>query len=204
MITTLFSKILSILFPERCYGCQREGISLCDSCLSTSKRPLSLPYPFIISRYSFKSAVIRRSIHAIKYFHRKDLLLPLGKRVAEEIIEHKLSGILIPIPMHPLRQMMRGYNQAEALATIVAHTTSLPFSPTVLKRRFLLKQQVKTASRKERLRNQRKAFSIEENVQGKDFILIDDVITTGATLLSARKALLEKGARNVWAVTIAH
>jgi ComF family protein len=106
--------------------------------------------------------------------------------------------------MHPLRQMARGYNQAEALAKIAARISSLPISTTLLKRNSMLKQQVKTRSRTERLKNQHNAFSVLLDVTGKDFILIDDVTTTGATLLSARKALIDKGAKNVWAVTIAH
>ena len=204
MIRRVYSKILSFIFPASCYGCKKEGISFCEECLATCKKPLTPPYPFIISMYSFKSPLIRKSVHAIKYFRRKDLVQPFANAISAKINQSNLSGILIPVPMHRLRKLLRGYNQAEELAYQIALQTNLSYSKKVLLRPTLTKRQVKTNSRGERLKNQHLTFKIIENVEGKDFILIDDVTTTGATLLSARKTLINAGAKNVWAITIAH
>lgn len=204
MMTSLFSQFLETIYPPLCYGCKREGSLLCPKCLNEAKKSVVSPHPFIISYYSFKSPLIKRAVHAIKYFHRKDLLTPLGEKLAEEITRQNLNGTLIPIPMHPFRQMIRGYNHGDELVKILASITSLPHTTTALKRTSLLKQQVKTTSRKERYKNQHNAFTVVEDVLEKNIILIDDVTTTGATLLEARKVLLHAGAKNVWAVTIAH
>lgn len=204
MIHTISSKILSFIFPSSCYGCKKDGAPLCNECLVLCKKPLTPPYPFIISMYSFKSPLIRKSIHAIKYFRRKDLIQPLAEKIKTEINIRNLSGILTPIPMHTVRKLLRGYNQSEELAYQISVITELPYNKKVLARSILTKRQVRTSSRGERLKNQYLAFKVVGEIQGKDFILIDDVTTTGATLLSARKALIDSGAKNVWAITIAH
>ena len=204
MITQLFSKIISYIFPPYCYGCKTPNATICDLCLLKTKKALSSPHPFIISVYSFQSPLIRKVVHAIKYFNRKDLIAPLAEKIANEITANNLRGTLVPIPMHRLRKLMRGYNQAEELAKTISLLTSLPYDPKTLLRKGLSRRQVKAANRNQRLTNQKNTFKVNKNTTGQDFILIDDVTTTGATLRTARKALIDSGARNVWAVTIAH
>jgi ComF family protein len=102
------------------------------------------------------------------------------------------------------RKMLRGYNQAELLAKNVSVAAGTPFDTSVLKRKSSPSRQVVTRTRAERLRNQKGTFRVTSNVEGKDIILIDDVTTTGSTLLEARRVLLDAGARSVIAITIAH
>lgn len=204
MIHTVSLKILSFIFPTSCYGCKKGTVSLCEECLLLCKKPLTPPYLFIVSLYSFKSPLIRKSIHAIKYFRRKDLIEPLANKMTEEINSRNFSGTIIPIPMHRLRKLVRGYNHAEELAYQISLITKLPYNKKILTRATRAKRQVTTRSRSERLRNQERTFKVTGNIEGDNFILIDDVTTTGATLLTARKALIDSGAKNVWAITIAH
>lgn len=105
--------------------------------------------------------------------------------------------------MHPIRKLIRGYNHSEILAKKIAKHAGLPYENLLYRQKFQI-QQVKTRSKSERLKNQRNAFNLRGNVTNKDIILIDDVTTTGATLLEARTLLLKNGARSVLAYTIAH
>ena len=163
--------------------------------------------------YSFRDPLIKKVIHAIKYFHRKDLIQPLTHELAQELNKIVSPGpyilvpsayLLIPIPMPLLRKYMRGYNQAEIIAKELSKECSLPVTTTILARTRSPKRQVMTTTRGERLRNQHKSFKINKNVKNLNIILVDDVTTTGATIFEARKILLEAGASTVRAVTLAH
>ncbi len=210
MIHTLISNILSLLFPKQCIKCHKEGESFCVNCLHFCKKSIDTPHHFCISVYCFKDPLIKKAIHAIKYFHKKDLIHALTQELAIEI-EKKIktypNGILwelVPVPMPRLRKYIRGYNQAELIAEEIARHI-----PTTQVRHALIrisspKRQVTTKTRSERLKNQKNSFKVAGEVAGKHLILIDDVTTTGATLLEARGKLLKAGAITVLTATIAH
>jgi ComF family protein len=229
MLSSLFSKILSIIFPPHCYGCGKEDISLCSQCLQRCKKSIDTPALYITSVYSFHDPLIKKTIHAIKYFHRKDLIEPLSNEIAKEITkagigeeesnvedslresskatDYKLlatNWTLVPIPMPPIRKYIRGYNQAEAIAQELSKQCSLPLDTKILIRAKSSKRQVTAKTKGERLKNQHNSFKIIGKVQGLHIILVDDVTTTGATLSEARSVLLLAGASDVKAVTIAH
>ncbi|MCF7898886.1 MAG: hypothetical protein K9L31_02975 [Candidatus Pacebacteria bacterium] len=210
MIRILISEIISIIFPPICYGCSKEGFSLCKSCLDRSRKTIDTPYNWIASVYSFKEPIIKKSIHAIKYFHRRDLIEPLTKELACEINtsinQNQISEnwVLIPIPMPRIRKYIRGYNQAELISLSLSKQCSLPTISNTLIRTSSPKRQVTTKTRGERLKNQHNSFKVIKDVTGLNIVLVDDVTTTGATLSEARSVLLKAGARSVKAVTIAH
>lgn len=217
-VSHILHAVLDTLFPSYCYLCKKEGESLCDMCLSSIKKPIDTPYPYIISLYSFKDYRIKRIIHAIKYFHRKDLLIPLARALADTLSQEVSAlqnvYVILPIPMPTIRRYLRGYNHAEALAhglveylhTIKLQKPSVEYfvDTTILTRTSSKKRQVLTTSKRERLLNQRNAFMTHKDISGKNIILLDDVATTGATLFEARRILLLHGARSVQAYTIAH
>lgn len=205
MITKFTSHILSIIFPSYCYLCHKEGKSLCMSCLEVKTRSYDTPHPFIRSMYSFKDPAIKKIIHAIKYFHRKDLIPPLAEVMTKEFpIPSGKNVALVPIPMPRIRKYMRGYNQAEALATAISHSTHIPIRTNILIRSGIKKRQVRMLSRKDRIKNQHGAFSAKNTPDCLHIILVDDVTTTGATLQEARRVLMDSGALSVSAITIAH
>ena len=209
-IHSLFQKIAYILFPKACYSCRKEGFSLCASCLVRCRQPIDTPYIYITSVYSFKDPLIKRAIHAIKYYHRKDLVEPLAEGIVQTIKKDsnydltKDQWILVPVPMPQLRKYMRGYNQAELIAQELARKLSLPLRKDLIVRVRTPKRQVMTKSRSERLKNQHASFKVTGDIGGLYILLVDDVTTTGATLHEQRKILLKAGAKNVRAVTIAH
>ena len=160
--------------------------------------------------YSFKDPLIKRVIHAIKYYHRKDLVEPLAEGIAQTIKKDsgydltKDQWILVPVPMPQFRKYMRGYNQAELIAQELARKLSLPLRKDLIVRVHAPKRQATMKSRSERLKNQHASFKVTGDVDGLRILLVDDVTTTGATLHEQRIILLKAGARSVRAVTIAH
>lgn len=102
------------------------------------------------------------------------------------------------------RKLLRGYNQAELIAISLGKTLSLPVRSDILLRTKSPRRQVKTANRNERMENQKGSFAVKGDPTGMRIVLVDDVVTTGATLEEARKTLLRKKAANVLALTLAH
>jgi ComF family protein len=152
---------------------------------------------------------MKKIIHAIKYFHRKDLVLPLTKAVAQELtknnqIPNLSDSILIPIPMPLLRKYIRGYNQAELIAQELSKRCLIPYTTKLLHRKGNHKRQVTKKTRSERIKNQHHSFIVKGDVNNLNIILVDDVTTTGATIIEARNELLKAGAKSVRAITIAH
>ncbi len=145
-------------------------------------------------------------MHAIKYFHRKDLVPPLTEALTP-LLSDTTHAVLVPIPMPRLRKMIRGYNHSEYIAKILSKTTHIPVRTDIIVRKNYHTRQVMTSSRYERLHNQHNTFLVlaqKEDLANITIILVDDVTTTGATLKEARDTLLKHGANSVEAVTIAH
>lgn len=206
MIASALHFCMSVLFPPRCLGCAQEGDVLCPQCVARSRKTLITPRPYIFSLFDFKERSIRRAIHSIKYYHRRDLVLPLVRATKEKVrgIPGVESYILVPIPMPPMRKLLRGYNQSELIAYALGRELSLPVRPDILKRTRSPLRQVQTATRTERMQNQKGSFAVKGDLSGLRIMLVDDVTTTGATLEEARRVLLSKKAANVLAVTLAH
>lgn len=205
MIQKIASQILDIIFPPSCFLCKAEGVAICESCLKQRVLSYDTPSPVITPLYSFRDKNIKRIIHAIKYFHRKDLIPPLAEKISEKILlKERKNSILIPVPMPLLRKYIRGYNHGEAIAQEISKQTTIPARFDILLRKKQKGRQVTMRSRAERLHNQHDAFQATQNLTGIHVILVDDVTTTGATLLEARKVLLKSGAASVECFTIAH
>ncbi len=203
-IVSHFYKLLTLLFPPSCYVCHKEGDVLCTPCIQSLRKSIDTPHRYIHSLYSFKDIRVKRIIHAIKYYHRRDLVQPLLYELNNYQFIRENKWILVPVPMLGIRKYIRGYNQAEVIAQTISTLYSLEIHNTLLKRSSYRKRQVKTSSRSLRIQNQKKSFSVIASVQNLNIILIDDVTTTGATLDEARHILLKHGARNVVALTLAH
>ncbi|MFA5132458.1 MAG: phosphoribosyltransferase family protein [Candidatus Paceibacterota bacterium] len=222
-LQALREEFTKILFPIRCISCAKENTPLCGTCLSSCRRVLDTPALYIHSVFSFKDPLIKKIIHAIKYYHRKDLITPLTRAAALELksssfpllassfqsstSSFKLSAsswTLVPIPMPRLRKYLRGYNQAELIAKALSQELSIPVRTDILTRSRTPKRQVQTHTRGERLYNQHNSFATATPPLGMNIILVDDVTTTGATLTEARNTLLKQGAKKVIALTLAH
>jgi ComF family protein len=110
---------------------------------------------------------------------------------------------IVPIPLHPTRYRERGYNQAELLAGALARTLTIPLKRCLIRWRYTPSQAL--LAQKERWTNISGAFKINghNNIRGKAILLVDDLLTTGATVNEAASTLKEAGARRVGVLTLA-
>jgi ComF family protein len=150
--------------------------------------------------------VARDLVHALKYGDRLDLATTMGQwmaRAGREILGD--ADALVPVPLHWRRLWARRFNQAAVLAEVISRTSAVPVSHAV-KRVRATAQQV-GLSRAERAANVQGAFRVpaggEAAVQGRRLVLVDDVLTSGATLDTCTRALLRAGARSVGVLVFA-
>lgn len=116
------------------------------------------------------------------------------------------NGVLIPVPLHPRRERMRGFNQAAVLGRCLAGRYNLEVASDILRRVRYTAPQVTMPDRAARLANLSQAFGISPTARidrNTVYILFDDVFTTGATLRAAASGLKHRGARRVWGMTLA-
>ena len=165
----------------------------------------------------YASPMVRACVHASKYYGHERAIRLLGEslapHVADILAEQFLFGLyekplIVPIPLHEKRLRERGYNQAERIARVVAthaSTEALECRSDVLVRVRNTDAQARL-DKKRRRQNMARAFVVAkpEAVRGMDIVLIDDVVTTGATMRAARKTLEEAGARTVLCIAVAH
>lgn len=149
--------------------------------------------------------IFKEKILNIKYNRNKELVLPLGCLMASKVKKHLVSKgntIIIPIPLHPLREEERGYNQSALLARVVMRELRIHLAEDVLVRQHYERSQT-LLGRGERRKNIRNAFLVENKrkIRGKNVVLIDDILTTGATMVEAADALHSAGAEYVIGLT---
>jgi ComF family protein len=142
--------------------------------------------------YFSKGERVQRLIHHLKYKGRKDVGLFTGKMFGRELLQGAFEGIdlIVPVPLHPSRQRQRGYNQSDCLAEGIAEGMKKDVSFTSVYRKEATKTQTKK-HRYERYKNVDNIFCVrnEEEITGKKILLVDDVITTGSTLISCADCL---------------
>lgn len=170
----------------------------------------SAPLPLAAVRSAGRlEGPLRRAIHGLKYRGRRDaaeslaelLLVPLARLDPPLATGAPHPPLVVPIPLAPDREAIRGYNQAALLAGPLAARARLPYQSSPLRRVRPTLPQV-GLSRRQRRANVRGAFAAAA-VEGRSVVLVDDVTTTGSTLGSAASACLAAGAARVYAVTLA-
>jgi ComF family protein len=157
-----------------------------------------LPLHFASAFLTFKkSGIVQRLLHELKYGNKPEVGYKLGKLYGVELAQSTdLSSVdlIVPVPLHEVRQRQRGYNQSAMFASGLSETLGVPWHETVTVRVHSTSTQTRK-SRKERWQNVTDAFSVSSNahIKNKHLLLVDDVITTGATLEACGMHLLEKG-----------
>jgi competence protein ComFC len=151
--------------------------------------------------------IVRDLIHRFKYGGEVWLGSLLSDVLAQGLLDPRLRGrsfdAVVPVPLHPLRKREREFNQAEVLSRELARKSELTFCEALERVRYTVTQT--HFDRRRRMQNLRNAFTVHRNatVQGKDVLLIDDVLTTGSTLDECSRVLLAAGAQSVRALTVA-
>jgi ComF family protein len=153
----------------------------------------------------FEDGPARRLVHRLKYSDRGDLAKPLGAwmaRAGADVLAE--ADAIVPVPLHPLRLWKRRFNQAAALAEALAAKSGKPFEPRWLMRVKSTRSQV-GLTREQRAANMQGAFRAAAGAPVRDLriVLVDDVLTSGATANAAARALLRAGAADVDLVVFA-
>ncbi|RQO67545.1 ComF family protein [Pedobacter sp. KBW06] len=222
-----FDDLLSLLFPNLCCACGASlyaGESqLCSSCL------YHLPYTdhhlheenkvarqfwgripchaAMAMLFFRKHGNVQQIIHHLKYGNQPELGLKLGQLLGERLLlspYYSNLDLLIPVPLHKKRERQRGYNQSAGIAEGISRVLQVPVSKAHLMRKTPTDSQTKKG-RSLRFENMSKAFEVrnKEELQGKHILLVDDVLTTGATLEACGLELLKCGVDKVSFATLA-
>lgn len=199
----------NILYPDNCLGCKKNGEILCRACIEKIPPPEET-IPFGRALFSSNHTPLRRAIWLLKYRGRKSIVhifAPLlADLILDELSEEALANsglyIITAVPLSAQKLQKRGFNQSELLAQEAAKILGLPFKQVVKKVKETQSQVGLT--RKKRLENVRGAFATSTPLTGKNILVIDDIITTGATLKEVAKTLKDAGAKRILSFTIGH
>ena len=216
---SLPGRLLDLAFPATCAGCGREGTPICETCgRALAARagepagvplgmPSDVPLPLVQLEWCAPyGGVVRSALHALKYAGEQRLARPLGTAAAARWREAGIGGdLLVHVPVHAARRAARGYDQAELLARAAAGALGLPAAPALRRERATVPQF--ELGRDRRAANVAAAFAVDPAwapaTRGRWVVLVDDVVTTGATLVACAEALLDAGAAAVSALTVA-
>ena len=211
--------ILDLLLPPACAGCGRFGHLLCHDCLEGFRAATTPDNRFMASDGgtvvgdSLELAIaafahdgnLRRALQRLKYGGSGRIAVPLATAAAPAL--KGLTGIcgplpLVPVPVHAARQRQRGYNQAPLLADALAREARLPVRDILQRRRATVRQH--GLGKAARLHNLRGAFSLRDGaLTPPQVILVDDILTTSATLEACAQVLRNAGAGSVYGFAIA-
>src|SRR3990167_7041568 len=221
--------LLDLLFPKRCVSCAAFGKYICNGCFSKIEfveKPIcpicqrqaigGKTHPKCAGKFRLDGLAvackykgpIKFAIRKVKYKWVYDIETVLVDLLASQIWKFDLpqNSALVPVPLHPKRKNWRGFNQAEILAKTLAKNFKVGYSDSLIRIRET-KTQV-GLTRDERDRNVGGAFAFNKKVakkyiEGRNFILVDDVYTSGATMMEAAKVLKRLGAKTTWGLAVA-
>ena len=226
-MNTIFEDFLSLFYPPYCLGCSGTLVKgeeiLCTGCLNNlpktyyhrrSENPVinrlagRLPVRFGGAFLKFqKGGVVQRLLHQLKYNNCPEIGERLGKAYGRELKEASPAtefDLIIPVPLHKSRLRQRGYNQSAWFAKGLSEALDVPWNESISIRLQATATQTKK-SRADRWENVRHVFSVSAPglLDQKRILLVDDVITTGATLEACGRHLLDCGCASVSVACIA-
>jgi ComF family protein len=222
----LTDDFLQFFFPDLCLACgqilNNQEKVLCTPCLfhiprtefhKDPENPVSqlfwgrVKIEYAAAFFYFnKGSAYQPLIHKLKYNGRRDIGIEMGKAFGAELRKSVFASadVIIPVPLHPKKMKIRGYNQSEMIANGLASALGLPVNIVSLLRGESTETQTRK-SRFERFRNVEGKFRVHGGLEleGKHIILADDVVTTGSTLEACAIALLEIKGTKVSILTLA-
>lgn len=215
------------IFPECCLGCNtalvRGEDMLCLGCKTElpvtdysqhKENPLYLRFsPYISIEYAFalwhfnKEGIVQKLLHNLKYYNHPEISHYAGKAMGENLVKQgfiEKIDTVIPIPLHSARKQHRGYNQSAGFAQGIAEQLHIQWSDDWVVRNKSTQSQTRK-SQEQRKKNVEGIFSIKDDthIKNKNVLVVDDVITTGATILSCLDTMKKAGANKIFVGCIA-
>ncbi len=214
LIGEVMRDLFGLVYPNVCVTCgkplPRGCLYLCPGCLYRLPRthfhkdrdnPLAMtfwgrvPIEHAAAWFQYtKGSLYPRLIYVMKYSGRRDIARVMGRFYAAELKDSPLdeTHLIVPIPLHPRKERKRGYNQSEWIGRGLSEGLDKPLECNLLRRTVNTRTQTKK-SRLERWKNVENVFRVAkpDALQHKHVLLVDDVVTTGATLESATVTLLQ-------------
>jgi len=211
--------LIDVLLPPSCAGCGRFGSLLCDACRASFRSASPAAVTFVqadpsivvgealtlaVSAFRYEAAV-RNALQRLKYGASARLARPLAIAALpafRSLLEVSGPLPIVPVPVHPERRRERGYNQAALLASWLGRSAGLPVIEALVRGRATTKQH--RLDRAGRLRNLRGAFRLAEGARpAPSVIVVDDILTTSATLEACAGVLRDAGCRAVYGFSVA-
>ena len=207
--------LLHFFWPLRCVFCarplppnRRTNHLYCSDCRKQLRpaQTLTLPRLKLCLIYTTYTKSVARAVYRLKFHNQPQLADTMAELMAKRLGGKILAcrpDCICGVAMHPLKQRRRGYNQADELAAHLARRLKIPCASLLEKRRNTAAQH--TLSAEKRRSNLKGAYTVPcpQQVYGKRILLVDDVLTTGATASACAQALLDAGAQSVFAVALA-
>ena len=219
-IKTYFEDFLSLIYPVTCVSCgnllPKSSPYVCPSCLyhlpKTKNHVVPVPQfahkfegivkvdKVYVYSYFQKQGIVQKILHELKYNDNPEIGELFGKRFANDLktdSEIRNFDMVIPVPLHPKKLKRRGYNQSEAIAIGMSQVLSAPVKCDLLFRKRHQETQTKR-SKIERIKIMRETFDVvNTKLDGKHLLLVDDVLTTGATLISCVEKLQDLNPQSI-------
>ncbi len=200
--------LVDLVFPPVCSRCGRVDAGFCERCLDElAAAPVIVRHKraecldAIISTGPHRG-VLRSALLALKYEGATELAPVLARRLALALRRQNLQvDALLPVPLYADRQLERGYNQSSLLCAALAADLSLQRREDLLSRVSATKQQTRL-SPAERMKNVKDAFRASRDCAGLSLLLVDDVVTSGATMNACASALRRQGAGAVYGIAV--
>lgn len=222
----ILGDFISLFFPRYCLSCSNSLVggeeTLCTRCIfnlpknnySIDDNPIKdrlagrLPVTYALAFLKLKKGgAVQKMLHQLKYNHHPEIGVKLGKVFGSELNPFGLADtidLIVPVPLHESRKRKRGYNQSAKFAEGLGYALGLPWDESISIRKRKTTTQT-NKSKLERWENVKDVFSVNQSnlVAGKRILLVDDVITTGATLEACGMHLVQSGCAQISIACIA-
>jgi ComF family protein len=227
-VTDFLTDFVALIYPRYCLAC-KAGLAkgeeiICTHCIHhlpksdfhlyrknpvfvriNGRIPLAFAFSFLLFK---KGGIVQTLLHELKYNNRPEVGRVLGRVYGNELYNTGYSSqfdLILPVPLHAWKKKRRGYNQSEEFARGLADSMNVRFSSVGVDR--LVNTETQTSKSKlKRWQNVSEVFRVTDSelVRSRRVLLVDDVITTGATLEACGKAILEAGSSSISVASIAY
>jgi ComF family protein len=226
ILSEIFRDFVSLIFPNYCLACHNSLVKgenlICTRCLLEmpttnyhvdNSNPLKgrlssrmdIAYAMAFLKFS-KSGKVQKLLHALKYKNQPELGVMLGTIYGERIKETNihLADLIVPVPLHPIRKSKRGYNQSVKFAEGLSQSMCVPYTDELLVRKIMTETQTRK-TKLNRWQNVTEVFQLKDAapIKDKNILLVDDVVTTGATLEACSMHLIQAGCNSLSIACIA-